>query len=72
MEWLVSELLGPVARRVGGQAAAALVAVGLAQTHEVAVSAAVAWAIVTAGELAVSAKSRRALVNKAKQAWGRN
>jgi hypothetical protein len=49
MTWLVSEILGPLARRIGGQSAAALVAIGMAQQHESAVAAAIAWAIVSAG-----------------------
>lgn len=72
MKWLVSEIVGPVARRVGGQASAALVAVGMAQQHEVAVGAAIAWAIVTGAELIASNKNRKAVFNAAKSAWGRN
>ncbi len=68
MKWLVNEFLAPLGRRVGGQAAAALVALGMAQQHESAVAAAVAWGVVTLGEVAVSSRSRKALVGR----WGRN
>jgi hypothetical protein len=59
MAWLVSEIVSPLARRVGGQAAALLVGAGLASEHESAVGAAIAWAIVAAAELVASAKNRR-------------
>ncbi|MGR3624502.1 hypothetical protein [Pseudophaeobacter sp.] len=72
MKWVVSEILGPLARRVGGQAAAAAVALGMAQQHEAALAAIVAWAIVSVGEVAVSSRSRKALVKSAKDAWGQN
>lgn len=72
MTWIVSEILGPAARRVGGQAAAALVALGMAHEHESAVAAVVAWLIVSAGELLVSSRGRKSLAEKAKLGWGRN
>ncbi|AZV78274.1 hypothetical protein EBB79_10555 [Parasedimentitalea marina] len=72
MKWLTNEILGPLARRVGGQAGAALVALGVAQQHESAVAAVVAWAIVSVGELAVSSRGRKNLADTAKQAWGTN
>ncbi|MEM9578761.1 MAG: hypothetical protein AAF999_17330 [Pseudomonadota bacterium] len=72
MKWVLHEILAPVARRAGGQTAAALVALGLAQEHESAVAAAIAWAIITAGEVSASARSRNALYLKARQALGRD
>lgn len=72
MQWLVNEILGPVARRVGGQTAAALVALGMAAQHQQAVAAAVAWGIITLGEVVVSARGRGKLIEKAKQSWGKN
>lgn len=72
MKWLVSEFLAPVGRRFGGQVAAVLAALGMAQKHEEAVVAVVAWAVVTAGEAVVSERSRKKLVDQAKQAWGKN
>lgn len=72
MQWLVKEVIGPLARRVGGQAAAALVALGMAQQHESAVAALVAYAIVSVGELTVSARSRKVLRDTVVKSWGRN
>jgi hypothetical protein len=72
MKWLVTEIVGPVARRVGGQVAAALVGLGMAQQHESAAAAIVAWAIISAGELLASHRNRNALIDKAKNGWGRN
>lgn len=66
MQWLVNELLAPVARRLGGQGAAALVALGMAEAHESAVAAAIAWIVVTAGEVAVSKRSRDHLIHRVK------
>ncbi len=71
-KWIVSELLGPVARRVGGQAAAALVALGMAQVHEGTVAAVVAWMFISVGEVIVSGRNRKAIFDKARDAWGRN
>ncbi|WP_005615563.1 hypothetical protein [Tritonibacter mobilis] len=64
MQWVVNEFVGPLARRAGGQLAAALVGLGMAQQHELAVGAAVAWAIVTFAEVVVSKRSRESLVRK--------
>lgn len=72
MQWLLQEILGPLARRAGGQGAAALVALGMAQQHESAVAAVIAWGVVTVAEVFVSASSRKALVSKAKTTWGLN
>lgn len=76
MKWLkgnlVNELLGPLARRMGGQVAAFVTALGLAGKHEEAIAAAVAWAILTGAEVAVSGSTRNALIRKAKQEWGKN
>lgn len=72
MQWMVKEVLGPVAGRVGGQVAAALVALGMAHQHENAVGAVVAWAIVSAAEVALSARNRKRLIEQAKNSWGRN
>jgi anti-sigma factor RsiW len=72
MKWLVNEVLGPIARRVGGQAAAALVALGMAQVHENAVAAAIAWALLSAAEVGVSVASRKKLVKTVTKNWGRN
>lgn len=72
MKWLVKEFLDPLGRRFGGQVAAALAALGVAQEHEQAIAAVVAWFVVTAGEAAVSKHSRKKLVDQAKQAWGKN
>jgi len=72
MKWMVSEILGPVAGRIGGQVAAALVALGMAQVHENAVAAVVAWAVISVAEVAVSGLSRKRLIDKAKAAWGQN
>ena len=72
MKWLIRESLGPIARRVGGQGAAAMVALGMAQQHEAAVAAAIAWGLLTVAEVVVSVKTRNTLVEKAKQQWGKN
>lgn len=72
MVWLVQEVVGPLARRVGGQVSAALVGVGMATQHESAVAAAIAWAIVASVELIASSRNRKAIVTKAKETWGRN
>lgn len=72
MKWMPNEIVGHVARRVGGQAAAALVALGVAQEHENAVAALVAWVVISAVELAASSRNRRTFAEKAKTAWGRN
>lgn len=64
--------MAPVARRLGGQAAAALVALGMAQAHENAVAAVVAWAVVTVAEAVFSTRSRAKLVDAARNNWGRN
>lgn len=72
MQWMVSEIVAPFARRVGGQSAAALVALGMAGQHEAAVAAAIAWAVVSVAELAVSSRGRSTLKAKAREAWGRN
>lgn len=72
MKWLVTEIVGPVARRLGGQGAAALVGVGMAQQHESAAAAIIAWAIVSAAEIFASHRNRAGLINQAKAAWGRN
>ena len=66
MKWVLNEFLGPVARRLGGQGAAALVAVGMAQQHESAVAAVIAWAVVSAAELIASKRSRDHLVHRVK------
>lgn len=72
MQWLlqnvVSEVVAPAARRVGGQVAAVAVGLGLSGQHESALAAIVAWAIVSAAELVVSSKARA----KLKTQWGRN
>lgn len=72
MKWLiqnaVSEVVAPAARRVGGNLAALLVGLGMAGQHESAVAAAIAWAIVSAVELMLSAKAR----TKLKAQWGKN
>ncbi|MEM9422710.1 MAG: hypothetical protein AAF986_09430 [Pseudomonadota bacterium] len=72
MQWMLSELLLPYARRFGGQAAAALVGYGMAAEHQAPVAAAIAWAIASVVELIVSSKNRKALVDHAKQRWGKN
>jgi hypothetical protein len=66
MQWAVKELVSPLARRLGGQAAAALVALGMAQAHESAVAAAIAWVLANAVEVFVSKRSRDALVHRVK------
>ena len=72
MRWLIQESLGPIARRVGGQGAAVMVALGMAEQHEGAVAAAIAWVLLTFAEVAVSVKTRNTLVAKAKEQWGKN
>ena len=72
MKWLTNELLAPVARRVGGQVAAALVGVGMAQQHESAVAAGVAWGVVTVAELVASHVSRKRRDREARENWGHN
>lgn len=66
MKWLVKEYLTPLARRAGGQAAAALVAVGMAQEYESTLAAVVAWGIVSAVEVIISKRSRDALIHRVK------
>lgn len=72
MVWLLSEIIAPLGRRVGGQCAAALVALGMAQQHEDAVAAVVAWAVISVAEVAVSSRGRRVLAERAKNGWGLN
>jgi len=72
MKWLIQESLGPIARRIGGQGAAVAVALGMAQEHQSALAAAIAWGLVTFAEVVVSVKTRRDLVTKAKRQWGTN
>lgn len=72
MKWLVSEILAPGARRLGGQAAAALVAVGMAQQHEAAISAVVAWGVVSVGELIISSRGRKKLIDKVRRTGSAN
>lgn len=68
MKWLVQELVAPAARRLGGQVAAAAVALGLSAQHESALAAIVAWVVISGAELASSSAARR----KLKAQWGRN
>jgi len=70
MKWLTNEILGPLARRVGGQAAAALVGVGMVQQHESAVAAVVAWALVSAVEMIASSRNRKAIADKVRRTGG--
>lgn len=70
--WLLNELLAPVARRVGGQGAAAAVGLGLAQQHEAAVAAAIAWAVLTVGELVASSRGRKKLVARVRRTGNPN
>lgn len=72
MTWLVTEMLGPLARRFGGQVSAFLAALGMATEHQAAVAAVVAWGVITIGEAAFDARSRRNLREEAKKAWGKN
>lgn len=67
MRWFVNEMLGPVARRAGGQFAAALVAVGMAVEHEAAIAAVVAWAIVSAAEVLASSRNRKSIIAKVRR-----
>jgi len=71
-QWLLTELLAPAARRAGGQAAAALVAVGMAQQHESAVAAVIAWAVVSLGEIVVSSRARGKLIDKVRRTGSAN
>lgn len=72
MKWLmekaVSEVVAPAARRLGGQASAMLVGLGMAGAHQSAVAAAIAWAIISAAELVVSSASRKRFLKK----WGKS
>ena len=72
MKWVTNELLAPVARRVGGQVSAALVGVGMAQQHENAVAAVVAWGVVTVVELVASHIARKRRDREARENWGHN
>lgn len=72
MQWLVVNAVRPVASRIGGQVAAAAVALGLAEQHEMAVAAFVAWVLVFLAELMFSVKSRSKALDLAKKSWGRN
>lgn len=65
MNWMVQEVLGPVARRVGGNTAALLVGFGMSADLEVQVSAAIAWGVLFVGELIVSSRARSTLRRKA-------
>lgn len=72
MEWLKNQVLSPVARRVAGQAAAALVGLGMAQAHQHAVEALIAWVLISALEVAASDRNRRKVIDQAKAKWGQN
>ena len=72
MKWMVNEIVGPVARRVGGQAAAALVALGMAGQPEAAVAAAVAWGVVSVAELLASSRGRNKLIAKVRRTGSAN
>lgn len=64
-KWVVSEVVGPIARRIGGQVGALAVGAGLAQEHESAVAAIVVWAVLAVAELLMSARNRKTVIDKA-------
>lgn len=72
MNWLIQDLVRPVATRAGGQAGAFAVALGVAGEHQHAIAAVVAWGVLTLAEVLVSARARENLKAKAKSAWGKN
>lgn len=76
LPWLksyaVTEMVRPVASRLGTNAAAFATALGLAGEHEKALAAAVTWALMLAAESAFSVSARHRLVRTAKTAWGKN
>lgn len=72
MEWFVNAIVAPYARRIGGQAAAVAVGVGLHAQYEQAAGAILAWLVITAAEMVASDRARKSVIAKAKTSWGRN
>ena len=71
LDWVVGEIVKRLARRWGGQAAAALVALSMDAQYESTAAAIIAWAIVSVAELAASAGNRKAIMKATAKAMGR-
>ena len=67
-EWL----LKPVARRIGGQAGAFAVGLGMSEHYEAGLAGAIMWAVLAAAELGASALNRKKVIELARESWGRN